>query len=85
MKRRQECFTVKKWIFTLFHNSKEQLHFQTLITLALKTIHEARHIEQSYSCYMYMGEQKLHSLHVNVKLPFLPEPPQYNIQATAFF
>lgn len=76
---------MKKGIFTLFHNSEEKLHFHMLITLALKTIHEARHIEQSYSCYMYMGEQKFCSLHVNVKLPFLPQLSQNDIQAIAFF
>lgn len=75
IKRGQECFTVKKRIFTLFHNSEEQLHFQTLITPALKTIHGARHEEQSHGCYMCGGEQKLCSLHVNVKLPSLPELP----------
>jgi len=76
---------VKKRIFTLCHNSEEQLRFQTLITPAMKTIHEARHPEQSYSCYMRVEEQKLCSHHVNVKLLFFPELPYYNIQATICF
>lgn len=50
---------MKKGIFTLFHYSEEQLHFQMLITLILKTIHEARDSEQSYSCYVCMGEAKV--------------------------
>lgn len=78
-------YSEKKRIFTLLHNSKEQLRFQTLITPALKTIHEGRHVEQSYSCSMCVGEQKLCSLPVNVKLPFFPELLQYNIEATTCF